>query len=406
MGKIWLIGNTGVRNPMRIQDAFRIYSESGFVGNIRGVEREIAFMRHLAANGILNNEQGRDPSGSYARKFRLMFNKMGFAYGDERAYPGVSQDDIGPIDGVTPFGRSFLNAETVPAVQEFFIRAQSVRLTEAEGGRLFSPLRWTIAVMMELRNRTGEASLTFSDFAAYVQMSDPGAEVGTIVDSILAHRAERDASAAKKRYDTNFYRVLFEGNVTKAATCKDYADMNIRYLKATGLFHGKGKGFAIGDEKIILAEKIAEEEQFSDESMRDRLAHLYNSAPLPSDDKEVARTVLDGLVERLRMNGVEYVVDPNSLTTAVDLNTACHNIEERLSMSEEEKFAKDQKNRWEEIADYMDLLIQHKNSKVYDDDREIKVPKEEASAYLEWSLWRAFLAMNTLKNKPYEIRRF
>ena len=39
-----------------------------------------------------------------------------------------------------------------------------------------------------------------------------------------------------------------------------------------------------------------------------------------------------------------------------------------------------------------------------DDDSEISVPKEEASAYLEWSLWRAFLAIDTLKNKPYFIQ--
>jgi hypothetical protein len=37
---------------------------------------------------------------------------------------------------------------------------------------------------------------------------------------------------------------------------------------------------------------------------------------------------------------------------------------------------------------------------------EIRVPKTEAPAYLEWSLWRAFLAINTLANKPYEVRRF
>lgn len=44
--------------------------------------------------------------------------------------------------------------------------------------------------------------------------------------------------------------------------------------------------------------------------------------------------------------------------------------------------------------------------KTYDDEHEIDVPKDEAPAYLEWSVWRAFLAMNTLHNKPYDVRRF
>ena len=40
------------------------------------------------------------------------------------------------------------------------------------------------------------------------------------------------------------------------------------------------------------------------------------------------------------------------------------------------------------------------------EDAEIRIPKAEAPAYLEWSLWRAFLAIDTLANKPYEVRRF
>lgn len=34
------------------------------------------------------------------------------------------------------------------------------------------------------------------------------------------------------------------------------------------------------------------------------------------------------------------------------------------------------------------------------------MPQAEAPAYFEWVLWRAFLAINSLANKPYEARRF
>ena len=38
MIKIWQIGNTGVRNPLRIHEAFRLYAESNLVGvYIRGI---------------------------------------------------------------------------------------------------------------------------------------------------------------------------------------------------------------------------------------------------------------------------------------------------------------------------------------------------------------------------------
>lgn len=42
----------------------------------------------------------------------------------------------------------------------------------------------------------------------------------------------------------------------------------------------------------------------------------------------------------------------------------------------------------------------------YDDDNVIEVPKDETPAYLEWTLWRASLAIDHMVNKPYEVRGF
>jgi len=36
----------------------------------------------------------------------------------------------------------------------------------------------------------------------------------------------------------------------------------------------------------------------------------------------------------------------------------------------------------------------------------ISIPAGEAPAYFEWVLWKAFLAINSLTNKPWEARRF
>lgn len=36
----------------------------------------------------------------------------------------------------------------------------------------------------------------------------------------------------------------------------------------------------------------------------------------------------------------------------------------------------------------------------------IEVPKDETPAYLEWTLWRAALAIDHMVNKPYEVRGF
>ena len=54
----------------------------------------------------------------------------------------------------------------------------------------------------------------------------------------------------------------------------------------------------------------------------------------------------------------------------------------------------------------MDLIASRKDRLRIDEDTELRIPRAEAPAYLEWSLWRAFLAIDSLVNKPYNVRRF
>lgn len=44
---IWLVGNTGLRNPNRIQDGFKVFAGSPYVGNLHGKENEIGFMNMM-----------------------------------------------------------------------------------------------------------------------------------------------------------------------------------------------------------------------------------------------------------------------------------------------------------------------------------------------------------------------
>src|SRR5690606_24711548 len=36
----------------------------------------------------------------------------------------------------------------------------------------------------------------------------------------------------------------------------------------------------------------------------------------------------------------------------------------------------------------------------------VSIPRGEGPAYLEWAIWRAFLAIDSLINQPWEARRF
>ena len=153
--KIWLVGNTGLRNPNRIQEGFAAYAGSPFVGNLRE-ENEVAFMNFLNEKGIIQNEAGKDESGSHARKWRLMFSRNGFIYPQLKKKDG-KQEELGPLDEITPFGRTFLKADTYPAVQDCFLRSMSVeQYPMPDGMHYFSPLRWLLAIMLELERRTGK----------------------------------------------------------------------------------------------------------------------------------------------------------------------------------------------------------------------------------------------------------
>ncbi|MBR1945487.1 MAG: AlwI family type II restriction endonuclease, partial [Alphaproteobacteria bacterium] len=131
-----------------------------------------------------------------------------------------------------------------------------------------------------------------------------------------------------------------------------------------------------------------------------------SGSPLPTDNKDMAIEVLYNLLDSARHYGIRYSLDGVSLDTPAQINQIRYDIEKRISYKKEECYALHQADEWEEIAAYMDLIASRRESVRIDEDMELRIPKAEAPAYLEWSLWRAFLAIDSLTNKPYEMRRF
>jgi hypothetical protein len=116
--------------------------------------------------------------------------------------------------------------------------------------------------------------------------------------------------------------------------------------------------------------------------------------------------VLDDLIEQLRRRGIPFAVVPQPGATPADIAILRHHAEGLLLERNEEEFADRQANEWEEIAAYMELISTRGRKKLLANGEEISVPQSEAPAYFEWVLWRAFLAVDSLTNKPYEARRF
>lgn len=403
--EIWLVGNTGLRNPNRIQEGFSVFANSPYVGNLRGRDNEIGFMRLLDEKGIIQNEDGKDESGSHARKWRLMFARNGFIYPQIKKKDGA-QEELGPLDEITPFGSTFLKADTYPAVQECFLRSMSVeQYPMPDGMHYFSPLRWLLAIMLELERRTGSSELSRIEFALWGHTTNPSYNVDEVVDRILDLRQRRANAPAKRPFDKKEIADRGEDYDKKPDNFLDYSDMNMRYLRISGIFQRKGRGLIIVPTKRVLAEKLAKATA-SAEPIMEQYKMLCNGAPLPTDNADIAKSLLDDLIKQMRARHILFDISDLPLNTAAEINIARQRLENILAQTDEIQYANDQCNQWQEIRDYMTLLIRGGGKLVYDEDNAIEVPKDETPAYLEWTLWRAALAIDHMVNKPYEVRGF
>ena len=403
---IWLVGNTGLRSPDRIQDGLQVFAQSPYVGNLHGRENEVGFMNYLDQKGIIQNTEGKDASGSHARKWRLMFARHGFIYPQITRSDGFEQEALGRLDDLTPFGRVFLQADTFPAVQECFLRASSVEQYKMpDGNGYYSPLRWILAIMLELERRTGTSELSRIEFALWGHTTNPTYDVNYVVDQILDLRTRRQAAPAKRPFDRQEIARRGEHYDKKASNFLDYSDMNMRYLRITGVLQRKGRGLMIVPAKHLLAEQLAKTTP-STASLLDTFTMLCNGAPLPSDNTEIAMAILQDLMQQLRERHIVFDISDLPLTNAAEINIARQRLENILSQTNEISYAAVQREKWQEISDYMTLLIRGGGKIEYDEDNVIEVPREEAAAYLEWTLWRAALAIDHLANKPYEVRGF
>ena len=404
----WCLENPTVRSPFRLRDGLIALSQSSLQGQLRGSEQEVAFRNLLGELGIV--ALGSDKTFSVSRKWRVALNRRGFLYPPVSKASTIAQDELGAIDMITPNGWRLIQAETVPGMQECFLRSLAAYYIPSDFERdykfpVFSPLRHTLAVMLELEKTVGESRLNFIEMAVVVQLSTSADNLAEIVTHVLDLREQRNKSSNKKQFDGQELAAASRQHDYVPQTFNDYADTNFRYLKATGLVQSKGRGLTLVPEKHVFIEKLVEDASVPD-SDHAYYVTLCNGARLPTDNKGSALIVLDDLLNQLSRHGATFDMSGKSLETPADIASVRHEIEAILFARKEEEYAAKQAGEWEEIAAYMDLLIRRSNSRTLSSGDEIEIPKAEAPAYFEWVLWRAFLAINSLKNKPYDARRF
>ena len=410
--KPWHFGNTTVRSAFRLRDGLVALSASSLIGDLGGHERESEFAWLLDEAGVVSLDRGHaEDVSDLGRKWRAAMTQLGFLVPELRSTSkNLDQSWIGRSFTLTANGRRLIASETVPAMQECFLRSLAAyRIPSVLEPRYhveqFSPLRLTLAIMMELDQRIGDSRLDFMELAVIVQVSHGGDSPESIVNRIIEFRTQRESSDAKRRFDNEALVEVSRVNGLAASTYRDYADCNIRYLKATGIVLSQGRGIAIVPEKRVLVAQLIEQ-PLVPMTPREYLVGLCAGAALPTDHRASAEIVLDDLVERARARGLTFNLAGRPRTDVADISILRYELEELIAEDKEIAYAADQVNLVEEISEYLRLIAERATTATLPNGQSIFVPKSEAPAYLEWATWRAFLAMNELVSKPYECRRF
>ena len=422
---LWHIGNTTVRTPYRLRDALQVLQGSPLNGNISGKEQENAFAALLHNEGILDAPRvvdGEDAS-DLGRKWRSALSQLGFITpqltrgsksGTIDPALALKTEEIKELSGrpyeITPNGYRLAQSEIITAQQECFLRSlASYRIPSLIENRYdgdsFSPLRLILLVMHGISTDGQDATLSFKEFAFFVQTSTPSDGIGNTVKKIIDFRTGREKAKGNARaYDRSFYERIAEEINCRAGTLDDYADLSFRYLKATGLFRTAGRGIALYPLRAHLSALLRDEEEAFLTDDKEYLHNLWFGGKLPTDNIARSYAVVHDLVEQLCSRGVQ-VQPPAAGTPLPDLEKKRHELEAMFLQLDEQEYANRQADKLDEIMAWLEA-IPTRGSVRLPDGGTVSVPKGEGPAYLEWAIWRAFLAIDSLCNPPWEARRF
>lgn len=421
---LWHIGNTTVRTPYRLRDALLVLQGSPLNGNISGREQENAFAALLHHQGVLDAPRvaASEDAPDLGRKWRVALSQLGFITPQltRNIKSGTIDPALAPITEeieelsgrqyeVTPNGYRLAQADIITAQQECFLRSlASYRIPSLIENRYdgdsFSPLRFILRIMNGLATAGQNSKFTFQEFALYVQTTTPGDGVDSVVQNIIGFREGREkAKGNVLAYDHKFYNEIATKLNCKQATLNDYADLSFRYLKATGLFRNAGRGISLSTSRAQIADLLRDEE---DADLPDQvyLHALWLGAKLPTDNAISSYAVVSDLASQLQVRGVVAQVPPAE-TLLPDLETKRHELEARLLQLDEQEYAVQQADQIDEIMAWMQAIPNRGSAKLPNGGT-VSIPKGEGPAYLEWIIWRSFLAIDSLCNAPWEARRF
>jgi hypothetical protein len=398
-------GNTTVRSAIRLRDGLIAVEQSGKEGSLRGRSGDLDLIRLLEAAEVIDHRG--DVTNSVGRKWRAAMCKLGLLFDKYE----TGQESIGEVDFITPLGRQLIAATSLSAQQESYLRAVAgMELAfvgqHFEVGPGFSPFKHLVKLMFELEKKFESSTISFIEFACFAQFDPAASSYEATITLIEEHRRNRKDAPNKKKYDTKALEaaVTRHGRVALSSYI-DYADENIRYLKSTGCFSTVGRGIGLSTHKIeVLKEIVSTEIEFATDV--EYWKTITTGISLPTDNIPLAIKALSEIQHEAVLRGIP-VVELNDFQDVKKINSARFDAEELVALDMERDFAKKQVLEWKEIIYYLTALLpQESRGSELLQSSDIEIPRGEGPAYLEWAVWRAFLAINHLRNAPFESRRF
>ncbi len=425
MPKVWNIGNTTVRNPKRIENALKVFLEEGFSGNAKGSEIEARLHGKLKEHEVL--EFDGEPSDWNGRKWRAAFYQLGFVsydrynvndtkYTTNEFFDLISIPEVKHDFEITPAGRKLITAKSVSEIEEIYTR-QFVcyelpnALEKGFPDGSMKPFILLLQVLMNLQQNNHDGLTKFETGLFIQKFRNHTLELPQeIVDEILTYRQQladcknaREVRELKNRYKEE---LRAEIGINPNSVVSDYSDTTFRYFSLSGLFSRIGQTLVIRANKMRFVESLLSSEPdflFTKDPI-EYFSHFYkNTFKLPTDDKEFALSEIEDLKNGIRDKRNPLLSEANKLTLESDIEDVRmirFALIEYNNWEREEDFANEQQSETAIIdtLNYLKVL----NGESVTDGPEI----DDRPAYLEWAVWRSFLAIDDLVSPVHTTRRF
>ncbi|HEU4497026.1 MAG TPA: AlwI family type II restriction endonuclease, partial [Flavobacterium sp.] len=219
----------------------------------------------------------------------------------------------------------------------------------------------------------------------------------------LANKGRKELKAIKIGYLT---QLAEDTGIDPQSIVRDYSDTTFRYFSLSGLFSRIGETIVIRTNKRNFVDALLQEEPkfLFNENPFQYFNHFYNnSLPIPTDNLTFALEEINNLKSGIKNKSNPLLREASLLSLDSDPNEVQvirYRLIEYNNWEREEDYANEQQTD-NSIADILRYLYTLNNILI------LNAPDiDDKPAYLEWIIWRSFLAINDIVCPVHETRRF